>query len=394
MLPLLTLAALYIAPRAVRATPCVAMDINWNLYAFGLNGKDWSAGTQDSWGSGSATDVTTSGRPPFDGTSTTCYLSQFYNAIYVIDGDKANPSDVHIFDAAKKTWSTQKTTAGSFDPSSATFVLDHDTNVFYAVLNGELWDLDMSSLVTAGSDALPWNDVEATPYGSDYKPTMALAQNHIHFVGVPGATSGDLDIFVIHFSFFQPDAQAYPTSSGSTVLPSQHGKTSSFFQAEGVQQEFAYIPDDGSATYVVNVETNTTQQLAGPSTKDANAFYFAGLTSLVQVDSTGAVSYLPYNQNDTSANAAAKWSSVANLASAAPASSSAAASGTGTAKASGTGSAKPSSTSGSSGSSSGSSNSSSSSSGDANAAVAVSARGVMATGFAGAFMLALAAIAV
>ena len=52
MLPLLTLAALYIAPRAVRATPCVAMDINWNLYAFGLNGKDWSAGTQDSWGSG------------------------------------------------------------------------------------------------------------------------------------------------------------------------------------------------------------------------------------------------------------------------------------------------------------------------------------------------------
>ena len=52
MLPLLTLAALYIAPRAARATPCVAMDINWNLYAFGLNGKDWSAGTQDSWGSG------------------------------------------------------------------------------------------------------------------------------------------------------------------------------------------------------------------------------------------------------------------------------------------------------------------------------------------------------
>ena len=52
MLPLLTLAALYIAPRAVRATPCVAMDINWNLYAFGLDGKDWSAGTQDSWGSG------------------------------------------------------------------------------------------------------------------------------------------------------------------------------------------------------------------------------------------------------------------------------------------------------------------------------------------------------
>ena len=55
---------------------------------------------------------------------------QFYNAIYVIDGDKSNPSDIHIFDASKKSWSTQKTTAGSFDPSGATFILDHDTNVF------------------------------------------------------------------------------------------------------------------------------------------------------------------------------------------------------------------------------------------------------------------------
>ncbi|VDB95588.1 unnamed protein product [Peniophora sp. CBMAI 1063] len=394
MLPLLTLAALYIAPRAVRATPCVAMDINWNLYAFGLNGKDWSAGTQDSWGSGTATDVTASGRPPFDGTNTTCYLAQFSNAIYVIDGDKSNPSDIHIFDAGAKSWSTQKTNAGSFDPASATFILDHDTNVFYAVLNGELWDLDMGALVTANSSALNWNDVEATPYGADYKPTMALAQNHIHFIGVPGATTGDLDIFVIHFSFFQPDAQAYPSSSGSTVLPAQHGKTSSFFQAAGVQQEFAYIPDDGSATYVVNVESNTTQTVAGPSSKDASAFYFAGLTALVQVDSAGAVSYLPYNQNDTAANAAAKWTSVANLASAAPASS-AAASGTGTAKATGTGSASSASGTGSSSSSGSSSNSSSSgSSSDASAAAAVSARGVMATGLAGAFVLALAAIAV
>ena len=66
------------------------------------------------------------------------------------------------------------------------------------MLNGELWDLDMSSLVTAGSDALIWNDVEATPYGKDYKPTMALAQNHIHFLNVPDVPAGEAKIFVIH----------------------------------------------------------------------------------------------------------------------------------------------------------------------------------------------------
>jgi hypothetical protein len=35
-----------------------------------------------------------------------------------------------------------------------------------------------------------------------------------------------------------------------------HGKTASFFLDEGVQQEFAFIPDDGSATFVVNVEVS------------------------------------------------------------------------------------------------------------------------------------------
>ena len=71
-------------------------------------------------------------------------------------------------------------------------------------------------------------------------------------------------------SYFQPDPQSYPVNGGST-FPAAHGQTASFFQASGVQQEFAFIPDDGSATYVINVETNTTQSLAGPSTKDAKA---------------------------------------------------------------------------------------------------------------------------
>ena len=52
MLALLTLAALYLAPRGAHASPCLAFDTKWNLLAFGLNGKDWNAGTQDAWTSG------------------------------------------------------------------------------------------------------------------------------------------------------------------------------------------------------------------------------------------------------------------------------------------------------------------------------------------------------
>ena len=52
---LLTFVALFVSPVAVRASPCVSFDINWNLLAFGLDGKDWSAGTQDTWASGTYT---------------------------------------------------------------------------------------------------------------------------------------------------------------------------------------------------------------------------------------------------------------------------------------------------------------------------------------------------
>ena len=54
-LSLPTIAALFLFSSAVvRATPCIAFDINWNLLAFGLDGKDWNAGTQDTWASGTS----------------------------------------------------------------------------------------------------------------------------------------------------------------------------------------------------------------------------------------------------------------------------------------------------------------------------------------------------
>ncbi|KAI9511643.1 hypothetical protein F5148DRAFT_1274158 [Russula earlei] len=363
---LLTIVALFLSSfTSVRASPCVAFDINWNLLAFGLDGKDWNAGTQNTWATGTAADITASGRPPFDGANTTCFLSQYTNAVYVTNGDKSSPSSIHIYDATAKSWSVQAVTTGSFDPASFNAILDHDTNLFY-----------MGLLKAANATALQWVDVEQAPYPSGYQPVMALAQNHVFFLNVPGVAAGSAAIYVIHFNYFQPQAQPFPASSGS--IPATHGQTASFFQDSGVQQAFAFVPDDGSATYVLNVETNTTQILAGPSTKDPGATYFASTTSLVQLDSKGVVSYLPFNANDTTANAAAKWSPVVNLANAAPPTS-------GTPTATGTGSSAP------SGTAKTTSNSSTNSSGSNGASALVAPGGVLG-GFVSAAMLACAAV--
>jgi hypothetical protein len=338
---LASVVALYLLSitQSVTAKPCIAFDSAWNLLAFGLDGKDYNATTQAAWTSSTpATDITTTGRPPFDGANTTCYLAQYSNAIYVINGDTANPNSVYIYNAATPGWSMQQTTPGGFDISNFEAVLDHDTNVFYALSKGEMYFLDMGDLVTANSTAITWTDVGPSPYPATYNPVMALAQNHVHFLNVPDVPAGSADIFVIHFSWYQPEPQAYPLASGSGTIPNSPGQVASFFQADNtVQQEFAYVPEDGSNTYVVSVEWNTTQQLAGPTTKDPLASYFASVNSLVQLSSSGAVSFLPYTEGNNQGNSAATWTPVAALAAAAPASSSSASA---TGKSSGTSSAK------------------------------------------------------
>jgi len=207
-----------------------------------------------------------------------------------------------------KSWSTQAVTAGSFDPTSFEAILDHDTNFFYAISKGEVFSLDMGEEAAAKSDAVAWQDGGAAEIPTtNYDPVMAVAQNHIFFFGVPNVAAGSAPIFVIHFAFWQAGAQQFGN------FPTTHGQATSFFLDTGVQEEIAFIPDDGSATFIVNVETNTTQTVAGPSTVDAGATYFASTTALVQLSSSGALSWLPYSASDKSANSAAKWSPVTSL---------------------------------------------------------------------------------
>ncbi|KAF9240484.1 hypothetical protein BU15DRAFT_87684 [Melanogaster broomeanus] len=283
----------------VRATPCVAFDINWNLLAFGLDGKDWYAGTQDTWtGSGGAKDITTSGRPPFDGANTTCYLSEYTNAIYVLNGDSQNPSSVYIYDATAASWTTQAVTT--------------DSQSSRCPLPGQHIFSGHGLLKAANSTPLAWVNDEQAPYPSNYQPVMALAQNHIHFLNVPDVAAGSADIFVIHSR-----TPTLPLLNGG-AFPASYGQATSFFQDSGVQQEFAFIPQDSSAVYVVNVETNTTQALAGPTIKDPKATYFASTDSLIQLASNGVVSFLPYQEGNTNVNSAASWSTVNILTSVAP----------------------------------------------------------------------------
>lgn len=71
-----------------------------------------------------------------------------------------------------------------------------------ALSTGEMYSLDMGSLKSANSTALSWTDVQKPDLGDGYKPVMALAQNHIHFLNVPGIPAGSAKIFVIHCEVF------------------------------------------------------------------------------------------------------------------------------------------------------------------------------------------------
>ncbi|KAK1229237.1 hypothetical protein PQX77_007712 [Marasmius sp. AFHP31] len=321
------------------ASSCLAFDSNFNLLAFNYGGKDYNAGTQDSWGSGQPTEITANGRPKFDTDGVTCYLAQFFNAVYVLNADKSNPSAVYIYDAGAKSWSTQNVASGGPDMSSAVSILDHDTNVFYTLAQQKMWSLDMASK-TAAADTVTWESVRNPEFKTDgYQPVMGLAQNHIHFLNTAGA--GKANIFVIHFSYWQPEVQTY---SGAE-FPAQHGQVASFFKSEGVQQEFAFIPDDGSGTYVINVESNSTKALAGPPAKDSSAVYAASITALVSSSSQSGIQYIPYSADGD--NSGAKWTKVEKLASLTPPASSGGGSGSPSGSGSGT---KPTGTSSGAGS--------------------------------------------
>jgi len=286
----------------VRASSCLVFDASWNLYVFNLGNNDYSLGPQGNLQSGSATRLTASGnRPPFTGNNMQCFLSQFEDSIYILGADANNLTNVFIFNAATPGWSTQTTDiaqAPGIDLTNIPAILDHDTNVFFALSNGTLYQADFGTQKTATSEIIHWQTVGTPSFSTNnYAPVMALAQNHIHFLDVPGAPAGEAYIFVIHFAYFQPTPQSYPATSGNT-FPATHGLTASIFDSNNlVQQRFAFIPDDGSGTYLINVETNTTTNFAAPPNTTTGAVYTASDSILVRLSDSGEFSYLDVSSN-------------------------------------------------------------------------------------------------
>lgn len=60
-------------------------------------------------------------------------------------------------------------------------------------------------------------------------------------------------------------------------------------------------------------QTNSTETLKAPSAKDSKATYFASTTALVQLSSSGSVSYLAFDPETEAKNAAADWAPVKKL---------------------------------------------------------------------------------
>ncbi|EFI27190.1 hypothetical protein CC1G_15015 [Coprinopsis cinerea okayama7 len=308
------------APSPSGPAQCITFDANWNLLAFNFDGKDYNAGPGPSFSE--STDITQpENRPPFDviSSSPLCFLSKFTNSIYVLNADANDRSSVYIYDATAQSWSKQVTSdpPASYAPETFGAILDHDTNVFYVLSEGDIRSLNMELLKSATDEAIPWNLVqtpqltpggEGSSEGQSYEPVLALARNHVHFLGVPGLEPGTDRIFVIHFSYLQPEIQSY----GEIQFPNTHGKTASFFKDTGVQTHYAFIPDDGSNTYVIDYNTNTTMRLPGPPLTDPYAMYAASPNALVQLGSSqGTLQWLSFDQDTNQGGS--EWTPITSL---------------------------------------------------------------------------------
>ncbi|ODN80723.1 hypothetical protein L202_02885 [Cryptococcus amylolentus CBS 6039] len=389
MLASLAIASL-LSAAAANAVPCVQFDASWNLYAFGGD-SDVKIGDNTTWSSPSTTTLTTSGRPPWTGNNTQCILSQTNNAMVVLGADSSDLSSVYIYDFSGDSWSTQTTSSAPSDigNSRSSSVYDHDTSVIYTLTTGSgLYQLDLSSVTTsASSDAVAWEAVENSSFSVDgYTVTAAAAANHIFYFGVPDTAAGSANVFVVHYAYFQPDAQAF----NGTAFPDTAGQAISVpSSSNDVPYSMVFIPNDFSNTYIATHWTNlgdyssmddvpfstdlinSTQTLAAPTSQDETASYAASPGAIVQINAAGEIYYLsnPIN-SDYTVSSSASWSkldytlsgtggTVSSSSNSSSSSASASGSGSESASSSATGSAA----SGSSSASASASSSSSSSSG-------------------------------
>lgn len=113
-------------------------------------------------------------------------------------------------------------------------------------------------------------------------------------------------------AYWQPEIQDFTAGNGLGTCPEIHGQATSFFTGDvKAQNQFAFIPDDCRATYVIDVNKNTTTVLAAPSSKDKASEYTASSSALVCLDSNGSLTYLAFDANNI--DISVPWTSIATL---------------------------------------------------------------------------------
>ena len=160
-------------------------------------------------------------------------------------------------------------------------IYDHDTNVMYGLYKGIMYFIRMDG--TPATTPFVQSNAGPLPVSYSESATVGFGQNHIYYLNGPGFQPGQTQIFVIHYAYWQPSLQSY-----SPVFPQSPGQTVSIpLDSFSVPLVFAYIPDDGSGTYLINVEVgqNTTIKYPAPSVKDPQAQYTATSTSVIQLTS-------------------------------------------------------------------------------------------------------------
>lgn len=81
-----SLLLLTLSQSLVRASPCLSFDVDFNLLAFGFNGKDWNAGTQDVWATGRS--------PPLLFSGCVGQTSNFTSCLTLTSLTATNPTDI------------------------------------------------------------------------------------------------------------------------------------------------------------------------------------------------------------------------------------------------------------------------------------------------------------
>lgn len=153
-------------------------------------------------------------------------------------------------------------------------------------------------------DTLTWKKVQEVPFDIDDNVVIGLASNHLHFINGNGLDKGEAELFVIHYSYFQPEKQTYgdfEQSKGQAV--------SVFKESKEWQTKFWFLPENLENSYLIDVDKNTTETYEGPSNKDSNSAFTSNDQTLVQLTSANQLYYLDFSSGNS-----AEWKQIENTA--------------------------------------------------------------------------------